>query len=204
MPIIDDTGQSPSITEGPRALRLFTHRHQLIRAFAQRLHDDEALGKILFFQGGGGNGKSLLLRFLRDYACKRFHHWEELRQRPDAKFVERLQREGSFDPLPVASLDFHAPPREFEQPTVDYDGLLMLRRQLGAFRGEDPGRLHFPVYDFAALWYLHQTGRLTEERLSSLFPNEEINFVLALVQLFKEIPGAGVATAALGLFNKHL
>jgi tetratricopeptide (TPR) repeat protein len=162
------------------------------------------LGKILFLRGGGGNGKSLLIRFLQAYTCKRFHRWDELRQQSDAEFLRRLQKERSFDPLPVASLDFHAPPREFEQPMVDYDALLMLRRQLGAYSAEGFSRLHFPVYDFAALWYLHKTGRLTEERLSSLFPNEEINFVLALAQLFKEIPGAGVATSALGLFNRHL
>jgi len=52
----------------------------------------------------------------------------------------------------------------------------MLRRQLGAFRAESFTLLHFPVYNFAAVWYLHQTGRLPEERLSSLFPNEEITF----------------------------
>jgi hypothetical protein len=51
---------------------------------------------------------------------------------------------------------------------------------------------------------LHQTGRLTQERLSTLFPTEEINFVLALAQIFREIPGAGVAQAVLGLFNDHL
>ena len=200
MPILGE----PSITEGPRSLRLFTDRYQHIRAFTRALHEDDALGKILFFHGGGGNGKSLLIRFLQTYACKRFHRWEEIRQQPDAEFVGRLQEKRSFDPLPVASLDFHAPPREFEQPMVDYDALLMLRRQLGAYSVKGFTRLHFPVYDFAAVWYLHQTGRLTEERLSSLFPSEEINFVLALAQLFKEIPGVEVAQAVLGLFNKHL
>jgi tetratricopeptide (TPR) repeat protein len=204
VPILDDSGQSPSITEGPRALRLFTDRYQLIRAFTRALHEDDALGKILFFHGGGGNGKSLLIRFLQAYACKKFHHWEEIRQQPDAEFVRLLQEERSSDSMPVASLDFHAPPREFEQPMVDYDALLMLRRKLGAYSAEGFSRLHFPVYDFAAVWYLHRRGRLTEERLSSLFPSEEINFVLALAQLFKEIPGAGVAQAVLGLFNKHL
>jgi tetratricopeptide (TPR) repeat protein len=204
MPILDDTGQSPSITEGSRALRLFTDRHQLIQEFARALHEDDALGKILIFHGGGGNGKSLLIRFLQAYACKRFHRWQELRQQPDAEIAHRLKEERSFDPMPVANLDFHAPPREFEQPMVDYDALLMLRRQLGAFSAEGLSRIHLPVYDFAALWYLHQTNRLTEERLSSLFPTEEINFVVALAQLFKEIPGAGLAQAVVGLFNKHL
>jgi hypothetical protein len=158
VPILDNTSQSPSITEGSRALRLFTDRYQLIRTFTRLLHEDDALGKVLFFHGGGGNGKSLLIRFLQTYACKRFHRWEELRQQPDAEFVRGLREERSFDSLPLASLDFHAPPREFEQPMVDYDSLLMLRRQLGAYSAEGFSRLHFPVYDFAAVWYLHKTG----------------------------------------------
>jgi hypothetical protein len=210
MSIRDDTGQSSSITEGLRSLRLFTDRYDLIRIFTRALHEEDALGKILFFHGSGGNGKSLLMRFLQTYACKRFHLWDDLRQQPDAEFLrhlrEEFQQEYSSDLVPVAHLDFHAPPREFEQPTVDYDALLMLRRQLGAFRAtESFARLHFPVYDFAAMWYLHKTGRLTEERLRTLFPNEEINFFVQITQaIFEEIPGAEVAQAVLGLFNKHL
>jgi tetratricopeptide (TPR) repeat protein len=87
---------------------------------------------------------------------------------------------------------------------VDYDAILMLRRQLGNFRAESFARLRFPVYDFAAVWYLHQTGRLTEERLSSLFPHEEINFVIALAEIVKERPVVRVAQAVLGLFDQHL
>jgi hypothetical protein len=204
LPIFDETGQSRSITEGPRALRLFTDRHHLIRVFVRALHEEEDLGKILYFRGGGGNGKSLLIRFLRTYVCKRFHDWEEFCQRQDADLVDRLQRERSYDQLPVASLDFHAPAREFEQPMVGYDALLMLRRQLGTFRTRGFSNLHFPIYDFAALWYLHQTGRLTAERLSSLFPREESNLILELAELLIGLPVAGVGQAVLELFNKHL
>jgi hypothetical protein len=54
MSIFDDTGQLPSITEGPRQLQLFTDRYHLIRVFTRALHEDDALGKILFLRGGGG------------------------------------------------------------------------------------------------------------------------------------------------------
>jgi len=206
MPIYDHTSQSASITKGTRALQLFTDRYDLIRAFTRALHEDDGLGKILFFHGGGGNGKSLLIRFLQTYACKRFHRWEEIRQQPDAEFVRRLQGERSFDPLPMALLDFHTPSRrEFEQPMVDYDALLMLRRQLGDFHADGFTRLRFPVYDFAAVWYLHRTDKLTEDRLRSLYPQTELNFVLALADtLAKGIPGLSLAQAALGLVDKHL
>ncbi len=204
MSILDQSGQTPSITEGNRALALFTDRYSLIRTFTHTLHEDDALGKILFFYGGGGNGKSLLLRFLQKHACKRFYHWDELCQQPDVEFVRRLQVDRTFDSLPVARLDFHAPPREFEQPTVDYDALLMLRRQLGTFRASGVARLRFPVYYFAAVWYLHQTRKLTKDRLLALFPDEEIGLVTDLADAATGIPFFKIGQAVVRLFDKHL
>ena len=49
-----------AITSGDRALELFTDRHELTRRFAQYLNEEPAPEKILFFYGGGGNGKSFL------------------------------------------------------------------------------------------------------------------------------------------------
>ncbi len=104
MSIFDDTGQSPSITEGSRSLRLFIDRYHLIRAFTRALHEDDALGKILYLRGGGGNGKSLLIRFLQRYACKRFFDWDGLTRQPDAEFVRRLQQND-----PSYQTTFHPP-----------------------------------------------------------------------------------------------
>ena len=72
MAIFDQTGQTDSITTGWRAFDLFTDRHEAIRHFAAYLHDDVPRPTILCFHGDGGNGKSLLLRFLREHCCKRF------------------------------------------------------------------------------------------------------------------------------------
>lgn len=183
---------------------LFTDRYSLIRSFTRALHEDGALGKILFFHGGGGNGKSLLLRFLQKHACKQFRYWDELSQLPDGKFVDRLQTDPSFDPLPVARLDFHTPPREFEQPTVDYDALLMLRHQLGTFNASGVARLRFPVYDFAAVWYLHQTRKLTEDRLRALFPEYEMKLVVSIANAVSGLPYFSIAEAVLNLFDRNL
>ena len=70
MAIINKIGQSDSITEGGQALELFTNRHQEILHFARYLNEDPSRESILFFHGDGGNGKSLLLRYLRKYFCK--------------------------------------------------------------------------------------------------------------------------------------
>ncbi len=60
-----------SITEGNHALQHFTDRDAFIRRFAEYLNDEQPREKILFFQGEGGMGKSLLLRFLQKTCCKR-------------------------------------------------------------------------------------------------------------------------------------
>ncbi len=81
MSILNKTGQSSdTITEGWRALKLFTDRREAIRLFSSYLNDDPAREQVLFFYGDGGNGKSLLLRFLREYYCKRLRqeNWELL------------------------------------------------------------------------------------------------------------------------------
>ena len=62
MSIKDKTGQIPTVTEGSRALDLFTDRDEFVELFIRYLNEDPPREKILFFHGAGGNGKSLLLR----------------------------------------------------------------------------------------------------------------------------------------------
>jgi hypothetical protein len=68
--IFDKTGQPPSITEGVRAIQLFTDRGALVRLFCERLHAVPPIERIQFVHGDGGNGKTLALRYLRACACK--------------------------------------------------------------------------------------------------------------------------------------
>lgn len=65
MSIEDDLLEPETITEGDRALKLFTDRYEFTRLFVKRLNDDPAPKNILFLYGEGGNGKSLLLKHLR-------------------------------------------------------------------------------------------------------------------------------------------
>jgi len=71
-----------TITEYRRALELFTDRYELTQLFMEYLNDDPPKESILCFYGDGGNGKSLLLRFLREYCCKRIEtgDWVTIRK----------------------------------------------------------------------------------------------------------------------------
>ena len=100
-------GRRGTITWGPRALTLFTDRYEAIRGFACYLNDDPARPEIIFFHGDGGNGKSLLLRYLRQHCCKRLPADEWLRAKTlhgDA-FKTALEQSARAEAVPVASLD---------------------------------------------------------------------------------------------------
>ena len=70
-----------TLTEPSRALALFTDRTDALRLFAGRTHADPAVEKVIFFYGDGGNGKTLLLRWLQANACKLLppRTWERVR-----------------------------------------------------------------------------------------------------------------------------
>lgn len=132
MAIINKTGQSTSITEGWRALDLFSNREEAIRHFVTYLNDDPPPEQILFFYGDGGNGKSLLLRYLREQCCKRLRaaEWGEMRELDEEAFVAKLQAAEKITVLPSAYLDFGMPPRAEDRPQEAFSALLMLRRTL--------------------------------------------------------------------------
>lgn len=77
MSIDDERQELESVTEGDRALRLFVNRVGFTRRLAEQLNG-ERTAQILYFYGDGGNGKSLLLKYLRQRVCKRFlpHVWQ--------------------------------------------------------------------------------------------------------------------------------
>ena len=61
----------------------------------ERLNDDPAPQNILFFYGEGGNGKSLLLKYLRQKACKRMispTDWAKVKAKPDAELAAIMTR----------------------------------------------------------------------------------------------------------------
>jgi predicted ATPase len=63
--------QPTRITEHDRALALFTDRMHERRLFLRYLHAEPPHEQMLFFHGDGGNGKSLLLKLLKEGYCRR-------------------------------------------------------------------------------------------------------------------------------------
>ena len=90
MSIDDELCEPQTVTEGDRALLLFTDRYELTRLFAEYLNEELPRNTILFFHGDGGNGKSLLLKFLRQRCCKRFlpETWQQLQAIPKAEVAK--------------------------------------------------------------------------------------------------------------------
>lgn len=90
----------------------FTDRHELTKLFAEYLNDDLPHEKILFFHGDGGNGKSLLLKFLIENCCKHFPSeiWQQLRVKPSSEvsnFIENITDwECNFKIVPAVLHDF--------------------------------------------------------------------------------------------------
>ncbi|NJR66692.1 MAG: hypothetical protein HC772_17470 [Leptolyngbyaceae cyanobacterium CRU_2_3] len=160
MAIDDELSPLPSVTEGGRALQFFTDRYEFTRLFAIALNQDPPRQQILFFHGDGGNGKSLLLKFLRQRCCKRLSRslWQQVQGRSDAdlaNYIEKLQP-NECEGIPAALLDFGMQPIGNNQPQHPFYGLLMLRRNLAESAAELRYRLRFPLYDFACIWYLHK------------------------------------------------
>jgi tetratricopeptide (TPR) repeat protein len=209
MSIKKKTGQRHlSQAEGNHALELFTDRYEFSRLFAEYLNESPR-EKILFFHGDGGNGKSLLLKFLRQRCCKRFRDdiWQQIKGKPDAElaaYIEESADSWEFTPIPAVVQDFGQKPIGDDQPQDPFYGLLMLRRNLADAAKASGYRLRFPLYDFACVWYFHEKGQLTQERIKEIFPSEELELIGEIVDLVAEIPGVGLAKAVFGIFNKRV
>lgn len=201
MSTFDETGQSNSITEGWRALQLFTDRYNSIRLFSKFINDNPARNQILYFHGGGGNGKSLLLKYLRKNFCKRLRpdNWRYVltQARTDEKLIKIIEEAADTTPVPSALLDFGMKVVGEDNPQDPFRGLLMLKRQLIRYG------LHFPLYDFACVSYLKVTQQLTPEKLRNLFPPEEIEFISDITEAVTNRKSATIAKAILVIFNKH-
>lgn len=198
MPIADKTGEQESITEVWRALRLFTNRRKLIRNFVTHLNQDPNQEKIIYLYGDGGNGKSLLVRYLREYCTKRFssENWEYLQNLDNDDFMNQVKN-SEIKSLPFSAIDFGLKTTNDDRPQEAFYGLLMMRRQLANYK------IKFPHFDFACVWYLHRTNQLNKERLKSLFPAEEVDFLTGVIDAASGSAYGAIAKSLVNVFFKH-
>ncbi|MBF2048828.1 MAG: hypothetical protein IGS54_15945 [Elainella sp. C42_A2020_010] len=207
MSIEEREGNWDSLTEGDRALSLFTDRYEFTRLFVELLHQEPASEQLLFLHGDGGNGKSLLLRHLRERCCKRLaaEQWQQQRGRSDAELAHLIEnlRPTEFIPVPAVLHDF-GQSIGIDRPQDPFYGLLMLRRNLAEATVGLPYRLRFPLYDFACVWYLHQKGKSPQE-IKSLFPLSDVSGALStLIDAVSGNAFGAIAKAALDFVVEDL
>jgi tetratricopeptide (TPR) repeat protein len=191
--ILADINRAASLSD------LFVGRSDLIRLFCTRLQEEPETRQVIFFHGDGGNGKSSLLRFLRDKCCKLLypHHWLEAIALADPEFVDKVVRAPVKAPALWAELDL-ADRLHGEETRSPLGGVKTLRRAL-AGRG-----LRFPVYDFAYACYLRKAGRLTKEELQSGLGVEAAGLASDLLGALSRAPGAEVVGIVFELAVKRL
>lgn len=191
---------SSSFTEYKHALELFRDRYHLIRLFSTYLHEPTQTNNIIFFSGEGGNGKSLLLRFLQEHCCKLLleNGWEFIKKLSDEEFTSNLIDAENTEKIPFASLEFGA------QPFIDGDSkdcfsaLILLRKQLNKFG------LKFPYYDFAVIWYLYRSGNLSSDKLKVFLPKEEVDLAGSIADTLYNTSWGTLVISALKVIDKGL
>lgn len=178
MPSMDDELDGVVRTQR-QDLELFVDRHPYVREFVSTLHQVPREGQILFFHGVGGIGKSLLLRYLREHACKILPEgvFRHLEVAPDDQYREQLESYAG-KAVPWVMLDFSAPPdKAYGNPQMRFDGVLMLRRMLGRHG------FSFPTFDFAIVTHGHTRG-YPKEKIAEYLPSGEAGLVGDLLKVF--------------------
>ena len=197
-----------SNSKGNRALQLFIDRHHLIKHFAEYINNDPVTEKILFFYGDGGNGKSLLLKYLRTKCCNRFDKkiWQEIFNKKDLKLLANdiaiPNNTNDFVKVPAILHDFGQAPNGDDKPQDLFYGLLMLRRNIGIEASKLKYKLRFPLFDFACVWYLHQKHQLSKEKWKELFPHEEFDFIMQMVDTLSETSWGAIANSLFDVVSK--
>lgn len=188
-------------THGRRQLELFVGREAQIRRFLERLHEQEPSGRILFFHGGGGNGKSLLLWRLQEAYALWLPNLAELRELSDDE-VARQAAAVRMHLLPSAFLDFATSSQE-DNPKDSVGGPLLLRKLLGVDADGQPLEppLQTPLFTLALVRYLKAKDRLPDD-WNKILPTEELDLCNSLIQALSEgLPFADCAHKVLGVFH---
>jgi len=90
--IFEETGGGLGAVAHDRSLELFFDRFEVIARFVALINEDPPPRRVLYLHGLGGNGKSLLLRYLAARCCVRLPpgEWERVRRLPDAELPAAL------------------------------------------------------------------------------------------------------------------
>jgi tetratricopeptide (TPR) repeat protein len=158
-----------------RAMSLFTNRCAEIALFVEYLHKPQ--NSILFLHGERGNGKSLLLRHLQKFYCKKLNEedWQSLAFLGDRELCLKFAKmPGTAVPAALVDFGFSA---QGKLPVNALVGLLMLYLEL-ARQG-----ISLPTFRYAAVHYLLRSCRMSWENIEKTFPQSDEANALAGARL---------------------
>src|SRR5215472_8584321 len=198
--IFEETGGARPVVAHDRSLELFFDRFEVIARFVALINEDPPPRRVLHLHGLGGNGKSLLLRYLAARCCVRLPpgEWERVRSLPDAELPAALAGVAKATRVPVARIDFGARPVGENRPQECFSALFMLKQQLAQFR------ITTPRFDFAAVTYLHKLGFDLARRLPELFPRSELSVALDLADALLPLQLMRVGQGLFDALDKRL
>ncbi len=200
MSIFSRTGEPAPFDSLTRRLSLFADRDELTRLLLRSVNESPLPGQILFLHGMGGNGKSLLLRYLQARCCVRFRpgQWQEFVGDPSATTFGLLHSAAGADPAgPVANalIDFGARPVGQQRPLEALPGLFILKRQLAHYG------VKTPRFDFAAVNYLQKSGLAYKQLLPELFPEAELDLAISIADFLAGLPVVSAGRALLKIIE---
>jgi hypothetical protein len=198
--IFEETGGGLAAVAYDRSLELFFDRFEVIVRFVALINDDPPPRRVLYLHGLGGNGKSLLLRYLAARCCVRLPpgEWDRVRRLPDAELPAALAGVAKAARVPVARIDFGARPVGENRPQECFSALFMLKQQLAGYR------IATPRFDFAAVTYLHKLGFDLDRRLPELFPRGELAIALDLADALLPLQLMQVGQDLFGALDRRL
>jgi ADP-ribosylglycohydrolase/tetratricopeptide (TPR) repeat protein len=198
--IFEETGGGQFAVAHDRSLELFFDRYDVIARFISLINDDPPPRRVLYLHGLGGNGKSLLLRFLAARCCVRLSpaDWNRVRRLSAEELPTALSTVAKAAQVPVARIDFGARPVGENRPQECFSALFMLKQQLARHH------ITTPRFDFAAVTYLHKMGFDLQRRLPELFPDSELGIALGLADAFMPIQLLRVGQDMFDALDKRL
>jgi ADP-ribosylglycohydrolase/tetratricopeptide (TPR) repeat protein len=198
--IFEETGGGLGAVGHDRSLELFYDRYEVIARFVALINGDPPPRRLLYLHGLGGNGKSLLLRYLAARCCVRLPtgEWERVRRLPVAELPAALGTVGKVTKVPVARVDFGARPVGENRPQECFSALFMLKQQLAGYK------IGTPRFDFAAVTYLHKLGFDLDRRLPELFPRGELAIAMDLADALLPVQVMQVGQDLFGALDRRL
>lgn len=198
MSIFNRTGEPPPFDSLARRLSLFADREELTRLFLGKLNEGDTAPRILFLHGMGGNGKSLLLRYLQARCSIQFEstQWQSIANDP-LSTVLALHEAGEGKPVANALIDFGARPVGQQRPLEALPGLFIVKRQLAEYR------IKTPRFDFAAVNYLQKSGLAYRQVLPELFPASELDLAMTIADFLSGLPLVSAGRAILKIFEER-